>query len=261
MVCRLLPLTGLLLISSVICFTPPLSANTERTALSVATDTPQTDMSEILYNPTERDAHYGTAASSEINMAQYMMDLHDEKATFNFCGGMMFQLVLSKKLRTHLQTIGAGDANQPKLFDKSHGSMSRIPNYDQSASADNINVFHGREVRKVKDAAGGMGFAMHLSMVDEQSPDPESWTMPELIDYDGWGHDAGRNWRTADDLAREGNVEYGNVFGKEAYGLHHRCFWHLDGQNRVWLSAEDGCEGYAAPSKPKWNALMDKFKF
>jgi len=41
--------------------------------------------SEALVDPTQRDAHYGG------NVAQYLVDLHDTKSTFNFCGGMMFQ--------------------------------------------------------------------------------------------------------------------------------------------------------------------------
>lgn len=40
---------------------------------------------EALVDPTQRDAHYGG------NVAQYLVDLHDTKSTFNFCGGMMFQ--------------------------------------------------------------------------------------------------------------------------------------------------------------------------
>merc|ERR1719162_1756906 len=52
-----------------------------------------------LYTPVERDAHY------KGNTAQYLVDLHNEKATLNFCGGMMFQFVLSEKLRAHLQEV------------------------------------------------------------------------------------------------------------------------------------------------------------
>jgi len=33
------------------------------------------------------------------------------------------------------------------------------------------------------------------------------------------------------------------LFGNDAFGLNHRYFLHLDGQDRMWLSAEDGCEG------------------
>jgi hypothetical protein len=54
-----------------------------------------------LFGPTERDAYYG----QPLNVAQYLVDLHDNRATFNFCGGMMFQLVLSQKLRDHLITV------------------------------------------------------------------------------------------------------------------------------------------------------------
>ena len=41
---------------------------------------------ERLYNPTARDAHYSK------NTAQYLVDLHDSKATFDFCGGMVREL-------------------------------------------------------------------------------------------------------------------------------------------------------------------------
>ena len=56
------------------------------------------EASSYLYKPDERDAHY------KGDIAQYLVDLHNEKATFNFCGGMMFQLVLSEKLKAHLET-------------------------------------------------------------------------------------------------------------------------------------------------------------
>lgn len=36
------------------------------------------------------------------NWARYLVDCNDAKATFDFCGGMMFQLVLSDKLRSRL---------------------------------------------------------------------------------------------------------------------------------------------------------------
>ena len=44
-----------------------------------------------LYDPSARDATY------KGNWAQYLVDLHDARATFDFCGGMMFQ-VLSPSL-------------------------------------------------------------------------------------------------------------------------------------------------------------------
>jgi hypothetical protein len=39
----------------------------------------------VLVDPSQRDAHY------DGNVAQYLCDLHDNKSTFDFCGGMMFQ--------------------------------------------------------------------------------------------------------------------------------------------------------------------------
>lgn len=41
-------------------------------------------------------------------------------------------------------------------------------------------------------------------------------------------------------------------FGADAFGLHHRCYLHLDGQDNFWLSAEDGCEGKVAQPRPKF---------
>ena len=40
-------------------------------------------------------------------------------------------------------------------------------------------------------------------------------------------------------------------FGKTAFTLNHRFYLHLDRANQLWLSAEDGCEGYPyqLPSK------------
>ena len=53
-----------------------------------------------LYEPATRAAYNG-------NLAQYLVDLHDARATFDFCGGMMFQLVLSPALRRHLAHVCA----------------------------------------------------------------------------------------------------------------------------------------------------------
>jgi hypothetical protein len=39
------------------------------------------------------------------------------KAPFDFCGGMMFQLVLSNKLREHLALVAQGAGEQPMVFD------------------------------------------------------------------------------------------------------------------------------------------------
>ena len=43
-------------------------------------------MRSELYDPAQRDSHY------KGNIAQYLVDLHDSNACFNFCGGMMFQV-------------------------------------------------------------------------------------------------------------------------------------------------------------------------
>ena len=197
-------------------------------------------MAPHLHVPDARDVHY-----SDGNMAQYLVDLHDSKATFNFCGGMMFQLILSEKLREHL---ASGNAQNTVVYDAKANRMSRIPGYSKSAESDNAKIFHGREVRQVPTATGGMGFAIHLTKAG--GDDPEGWTAPELAGYDGWGHDASRQWRTGEHLEKEGLVGFRNKFGDKAFTLHHRFYLHLDRANQLWLSAEDGCEGHPSPAAP-----------
>jgi hypothetical protein len=198
---------------------------------------------DALYEPTKRDAVYGT------NVAQYLVDLHDNKATFDFCGGMLFQLVLSEKLRNHLVQVAASPKDgdqQPVVFDANKPRMHMIPNYSQSEPADEIRLFHGREIRQVPWAAGGMGMVLQVSHSGTDSSDPEGWTRPEVDGYDGWGHDAGRTWRNGNQLESEGYGNFRKQFGSQAFTLNHRFYLHLDKDNRMWLSAEDGCEGTPA---------------
>ena len=207
------------------------------TASASGGDAPSTS---YLYSPDERDAHY------KGNVAQYLVDLHNENATFNFCGGMMFQLVLSEKLKAHLEGIASSpDSEQPVVFDATHPRMERIAGYKTTADADNLRVFHGREIRQVPHASGGMGFVLQLSHASE---DPEGWTSAEVEGYDGWAHDSGRVWRKGDRLESEGFVNFKKNFGPSAFGLHHRFYLHYDRGNSLWLSAEDGCEGTPAPA-------------
>ena len=79
----------------------------------------------------------------------------------------------------------------------------------------------------------------------------EGWTKEEIAGYDGWGHDSGRIWRNGKMLEAEGFDTFKEKFGQAAYTLHHRFYLHFDRQNRMWLSAEDGCEGVAAPAPEK----------
>jgi hypothetical protein len=224
------------------------------TLASVSSFTPATSSSSYsklmatpahLVEPKERNAHYSE------NVAQYLVDLHDNQATFNFCGGMMFQLVLSEKLREHLLET----KNQPVIADASKRRMHNLPDYQQTADADNVHVFHGREIRKVPTAAGGMGFVLQLSLAD--GDDPEGWTAAEIEGYDGWAHDVGRTWRRGDILEKEGFKDFRKKFGPDSFALHHRFYLHKDGNDRMWLSAEDGCEG--TPSTGASNPLSNLF--
>ena len=119
--------------------------------------------------------------------------------------------------------------------------MEGVPGYRKSNEADNMRFFHGREIRRVPTAAGGMGFVLELSLAGE---DVQGWTAQEKDEYDGWGHDSKRKWRRGEQLLVEGVLDFQKMFGVEAYGLHHRFYWHVDKHNRLWLSAEDGCEGF-----------------
>jgi hypothetical protein len=198
-------------------------------------------MGAHLHDPPSRDSHYG----KPLNVAQYLVDIHDANGVFDFCGGMLFQLVLSEKLRAHLaQVAKAGDGDkQPAVFDAAANRMAKMPNYRKVADADNVTVFHGREVRQVANAAGGMGFVLQLCFAGE---DPEGWTKEELSGYDGWGHDSRRTWRKGERLEAEGFRTFRSRFGPSAYTLHHRFYLHFDRRNQLWLSAEDGCEGEPA---------------
>ena len=217
---------------SVLGFTPAATSSSRRNT-KLAMSTPA-----HLVEPTERDAHYSD------NIAQYLVDLHDNQATFDFCGGMMFQLVLSDKLRAHLLET----AQQPVIAPASKRRMHNLDGYQQNADADNVHLFHGREIRKVPNAAGGMGFVLQLSLAN--SNDPQGWTQAEIDGYDGWGHDVGRTWRTGERLEQEGFVDFRKKFGPESFALHHRFYLHKDGNNRMWLAAEDGCEGTPSTGQP-----------
>lgn len=226
-----------------------------------------------LYAPAERNAHY------QGNTARYLLDLHSHQSTFDFCGGMMFQLVLSDQLKTHLETVAASKSkeDQPVIHPASQPVMSRIPGYQKSAGADNVSVFHGRELRKIPTANGGMGFVLQLSYADPmgvaapadgpapagkgaeaawtgKAIDEQGWSAEEIASYDGWRGDSFRQWRKAATYEAEGFANFAERFGADAFGLNHRFFLHLDGEGRMWLSAEDGCEG--TPSEER--SLMGK---
>ena len=59
----------------------------------------------------------------------------------------MFQFVLSDKLKAHLEKAASGEGKQPVVYDATKMRMYQLPDYNKSADADNITVFHGREVR------------------------------------------------------------------------------------------------------------------
>ncbi len=190
--------------------------------------------------PTKRFAHYGRP----LNVARYLIDLHDASAVFRFCGSLMFQLHLSPKLREHLEHVARAESSeqqQPVVSGAQFDRLALIPNYTKTADADNVCILHGREVRQVDEAAGGMGCVLQLSLAN--SNDPNGWTKQEVGDYNGWAHDSRRPWRKGDQLEREGFAGFKAQFGNGAYALHHRFYLHFDQNDQIWLAAEDGCEG------------------
>mmetsp|Transcript_9983 Transcript_9983/g.15092 ORF Transcript_9983/g.15092 Transcript_9983/m.15092 type:complete len:331 (+) Transcript_9983:1-993(+) len=251
-----------------------MASSTTATTADAPTDENNASKS-YLYVPSERDEHY------RGNIAKYLLDLDDVGATFDFCGGMMFQLVLSDKLKSHLQTISSNTNNngdqQPVIHPASQSLMNRTPDYQKSAAADNTSIFHGRELRQIPTANGGMGFVLQLSYADPsgtvsaidesnvagkgaeaawsgEAVDPQGWSSEEIATYDGWRGDSFRQWRKGSMYEAEGFDAFSDQFGKEAFGLNHRFFLHLDDRERMWLSAEDGCEG--TPSEGR--SLMGK---
>ncbi|KAL7527318.1 hypothetical protein ACHAXR_005233, partial [Thalassiosira sp. AJA248-18] len=226
-----------------------------------------------LYVPSERDERY------QGNIARYLLDLHDEGATFDFCGGMMFQLVLTDKLRSHLGAVASESSDQPVIHPASQPLMCRVPDYQKTSFADNISIFHGRELRSIPSANGGNGFVLQLSYADPagaitavdedagavagkgadaawngKAVDPQGWSSEEISSYDGWRGDSFRKWRKGPMYESEGFTTFSKEFGNDAFGLNHRFFLHSDDQSRMWLSAEDGCEG--TPSEGR--SLMGK---
>ena len=204
----------------------------------------------VLYDPGQRQSNY------QKNPGKFLVDLHDSRGTFDFCGGMMFQLVLSDKLYDRLSQLPDDHSDQPVVYDSSYSRMYQTPNYCKTSVVDNKSYFHGREIRRVKNAAGDMGFVLQLS---DSEGDSEGWSKEEVEEYDGWGHDSGRKWRRLHQWEKEGVVGFRQRFGEEVFGLNHRMYLHLDRENHFWLSAEDGCEGKAAAAPSTRRGLFQLF--
>ena len=58
---------------------------------------------------------------------------------------MLFQLVLTDRLKSHLQSVALEkDGDQPVIHPASQPLMNWIPEYRKSSFADNKTIFHGR---------------------------------------------------------------------------------------------------------------------
>ena len=121
-----------------------------------------------------------------------------------------------------------------------------------------MKIFHGREVRQVKNAEGGMGMVLQLSLAKDL--DPEGLDTPEISNTTAGHMTANVGGNGANSWKRKGGT-FRRQFGSSAFTLHHRFYLHLDEQNQVWLSAEDGCEGHpAAPRSSFVSKALDQFR-
>lgn len=88
-----------------------------------------------LHDPATREEKY------KGNTAQYLVDLHDQRSVFDFCGGMLFQLILSDKLRSHLAGVADG-GEQPIVYDATTDRMMKMPGIHDACIFDDMHV-HG----------------------------------------------------------------------------------------------------------------------
>ena len=95
-----------------------------------------------------------------------------------------------------------------------------------------------------------MGMVLQLSHTDDD--DPEGWTAKER-GVRQLGRRGGRKWG----LALEAPAFVGRLARVPSAAA--RCYLHLDGQDRMWLSAEDGCEGVLATSPQRRRPFFGLF--
>ncbi|KAL3793576.1 hypothetical protein ACHAW5_002856 [Stephanodiscus triporus] len=172
-----------------------------------------------MYVPSERDEHYGD------NIARYLLDLNEEVAS-----------------SPH------DPSRQPIVRPASQSLMNRVPDYERSSHADNIyaDPYGTRTTTTSTSAVDGVVVPSGKgadSAWDGRAVDDQGWSNEEIATYDGWRSDRVRQWRNARTYAAEGFDRFSEVFGDKAYGLNHRFFLHYDDRGRMWLCAEDGCEG------------------
>jgi hypothetical protein len=104
---------------------PPAASSAATSTSNAMLPSPPTPTQ--LYAADARQTRYGA------NVARYLLDLHDHPpgATFNFCGGMMFGLVLSDALRSHLATVAAnGECDPAQPVVQARSPSHRFP-YDR----------------------------------------------------------------------------------------------------------------------------------
>jgi hypothetical protein len=104
---------------------PPAASSAATSTSNAMLPSPPTPTQ--LYAADARQTRYGA------NVARYLLDLHDHPpgATFNFRGGMMFGLVLSDALRSHLATVAAnGECDPAQPVVQARSPSHRFP-YDR----------------------------------------------------------------------------------------------------------------------------------
>ena len=111
---------SLFALSSAFLTSPPTCRNSPGAPNCLKMGSAETIDAEKLYDATKRQQTY------QQNTAQYLVDLSDSRATFDFCGGMMFEFKLTDKLRARLLGVsGEGSASlQPSVADSSKVSRA-----------------------------------------------------------------------------------------------------------------------------------------
>ena len=159
----------------------------------------------------------------------------------------MFQLALSDRLRSHLKEVVSSPhepSRQPIVRPASQSLMNRVPDYERLSHADNASIFHGRELRGIPNANGGMGFVLQLSYADPSSTktlttstltsavdgvvvpsgkgadsawdgravDDQGWLNEEIATYSRWRYDRVQQWRNAKTYVAEEFDRFSEVF-------------------------------------------------
>ena len=132
--------------------------------------------------------------------------------------------------------------------------MSMRPDgHSLDATADNVRVFHGREVRSVPWPPGGGGWRSTSASLASRAPDdPEGWTGERRWTSTPGGSQTGSaGGETGRSSSRKGSRRSASDSDPRRSPCTTGAHLHVDDADEFWLSAEDGCEGVAQKARPR----------